>query len=805
MRYLSVCSGIEAASVAWRPMGWEPVAFAEVEPFPSAVLMHRLGASRPVYPLDPDEAEKDRDRDERRRWIKAVDGLPDGGEITNYGDFRKIGDELYGTVDIVAGGTPCFPGDTLITTERGFVPIEEVKIGDKVLTHRNRWRTVLNCGSRTSNTIILKGQGQSTGLVTTRTHPVYARNKSWRWVDRKAGYRAELSSPEWRPAEDMKGMFWASPASWPYISVPDITVEGREKIAPEMTPDLAWFTGRWIGDGWTRINDRRGYVLLCCGHHEEDELEERLVRTGLSFSKSMMRTAVRFHIYGRAFAKWLRNNFGAGAGGKTIPPWVMSWNLRKELLDGYLSADGCVTSNGHRINTVSKKLALGTVSLAHSLGYGVSRRLVSCRSNSIEGRKVNVRDYWQITLYNNSRSSFEEKGLRWGKVRKVEEYKEQQQVWNLEIEGDNSYVADGIIVHNCQSYSLAGLRKGLDDPRGKLGIEFVRLCYRTGAPFFLWENVPGVLSSGKGRDFAGILSGWTGRDVTVPRKGWRNSGIIEPSGDDSYGVCWRVLDSQYTRVDGYEKAVPQRRRRVFVVGYRGDWRPPAAVLLEPGGMPGDTAAGPDEGEGVARTLTSSPGGCSGKEQQHTFIGRDGTPLNPICMAHGQSNAEICQNGGGPTLTCNHEAPVICYENHPNDSRITDHGDLSPTLTGRAGTGGGNLPLVARRSSVRRLLPVETERLQGFPDGWTGIPWRNKYKCGQCGKIYTDRRRSWADGDAASCPDCGEKDDLHHHTPDGPRYKAVGNSWAVNCARWIGRRIDKVNKILADQKERDGRR
>ena len=463
MRYLSVCSGIEAATVAWSSLQWTPVAFAEVEPFPSAVLMHRLGASRPVYPLDPDETEKDRDRDERRRWIKAVDGLPDGGEITNYGDFRKIGDELYGKVDIVAGGTPC------------------------------------------------------------------------------------------------------------------------------------------------------------------------------------------------------------------------------------------------------------------------------------------------------------------------------------------------------QSYSLAGLRKGLDDPRGKLGIEFVRLCYRTGAPFFLWENVPGVLSSGKGRDFAGILSGWTGRDVTVPRKGWRNSGIIEPSGDDSYGVCWRVLDSQYTRVDGYEKAVPQRRRRVFVVGYRGDWRPPAAVLLEPGGMPGDTAAGPDAGEGVARTLTSSPGGCSGKEQQHTFIGRDGTPLNPICMAHGQSNAEICQNGGGPTLTCNHEAPVICYENHPNDSRVTDHGDLSPTLTGRAGTGGGNLPLVARRSSVRRLLPVETERLQGFPDGWTGIPWRNKYKCGQCGKIYTDRRRSWADGDAASCPDCGEKDDLRHHTPDGPRYKAVGNSWAVNCARWIGRRIDKVNKILADQKERDGRR
>ena len=105
----------------------------------------------------------------------------------------------------------------------------------------------------------------------------------------------------------------------------------------------------------------------------------------------------------------------------------------------------------------------------------------------------------------------------------------------------------------------------------------------------------------------------------------------------------------------------------------------------------------------------------------------------------------------------------CYENHPNDSRINGPYDICPTLSKRMGTGGGNTPLVRDKEEemetkgeyiVRRLMPVECERLQGFPDGYTDIPWPNA-----------------------------------EHAPDSHRYKALGNSMAVPVMRWIGERIE----------------
>src|SRR6185437_3388128 len=110
-----------------------------------------------------------------------------------------------------------------------------------------------------------------------------------------------------------------------------------------------------------------------------------------------------------------------------------------------------------------------------------------------------------------------------------------------------------------QSFSVAGLRGGLADERGNLALEYLRLADRLRPRWLVWENVPGVLSSNGGRDFGSILGG-----------------MVELG----YGFAYRVLDAQYVRVDGFDRAVPQRRRRVFVVGYLGDWRRAAAVLFE---------------------------------------------------------------------------------------------------------------------------------------------------------------------------------------------------------------------------------
>ncbi len=207
----------------------------------------------------------------------------------------------------------------------------------------------------------------------------------------------------------------------------------------------------------------------------------------------------------------------------------------------------------------------------------------------------------------------------------------------------------------CQSFSVAGLRGGLADARGNLAIEYLRLADRLRPRWVVWENVPGVLSSNRGRDFGAFLGGL---------------------GELGYGFAYRVLDAQYF-------GLAQRRKRVFVVGHLGDWRRAASVLLEREGMLGHPAPRREAGQGVAPGVA----GC----------------LN----SGGQ--------GGG-------------FRTEPGEH------------------------MIAHMAGVRRLTPVECERLQGFPDGYTDVPWRK-------GRM-----------------------------PDSARYKMLGNSFAVPCMAWIGKRI-----------------
>ena len=161
----------------------------------------------------------------------------------------------------------------------------------------------------------------------------------------------------------------------------------------------------------------------------------------------------------------------------------------------------------------------------------------------------------------------------------------------------------------CQSFSVAGLRAGLADERGNLSLEYIRLLEHKRPKWFLWENVPGMLSSNGGADFASILSGWTGRDIAPQR--FEISGIIE---GEFYSVAWRVLDSRYF-------GVPQRRRRIFVVGHLGgDWRPPTAVLFEQESLSRDftpsrkkrkTSTTSAETNTGAGNIDCSPNGISG--------------------------------------------------------------------------------------------------------------------------------------------------------------------------------------------------
>ena len=515
----------------------------------------------------------------------------------------------------------------------------------------------------------------------------------------------------------------------------------------------------------------------------------------------------------------------------------------------------------------------------------------------------------------------------------------------------------------CQSFSVAGLRQGLNDPRGNLMLTFLAIAEHLKPKWILWENVPGVLSSNGGRDFASFL------------------GAL---GQLGYGFAYRVLDAQWCRTHGHPRAVPQRRRRVFVVGCLGDQRSAAKVLFESESLQRYSAKGKATRQGTASDVeegvgSGGDGGVPSSRGEHLVFAESvgsGDELT-ICQAISDGIPDVCatidcglakQVGKQltqqaecfyfPTVAVLQPVPfvkakraqsttdnetwvegvvaptqnafdvgdvrattAILFENHPNDSRVTGPHDVAPSCVSRYGTGGGNVPLVipimpqamqaegwrvgkenqdgrgnglgvgkdgdpcptldrsavhavaigcfksgqsaAARSlgfsetesptlgasggngipavaivgqvdwrttnndagqvsqtlktdlahqsgpclavtaptsfdcksshinvdrngvaqtlrsmnnagshasggghiaiasqtmQVRRLTPTECERLQGFPDGWTAIPWKKKL-----------------------ADDC----------PDGPRYKALGNSMAVNCMEWIGERINAI--------------
>jgi len=189
MKYLSVCSGIEAATVAWEPLGWKPVAFAEIEPFPSAVLAHHW----------PD--------------------VPNLGDMTKFREW----DIPWEDVDVLVGGTPCFTAGHMVLREDGYVPIEDVRPGDMVVTHKGRLQRVVRTGSKIANVGVLSVLGRG-AIVCTPEHPFLT--ASWRNQNtRRNGDYARIEhcdSPKWTAAEKSPGMNWCSLTSLS-VPIPDLS------------------------------------------------------------------------------------------------------------------------------------------------------------------------------------------------------------------------------------------------------------------------------------------------------------------------------------------------------------------------------------------------------------------------------------------------------------------------------------------------------------------------------------------------------------------------------------------------------
>lgn len=305
----------------------------------------------------------------------------------------------------------------------------------------------------------------------------------------------------------------------------------------------------------------------------------------------------------------------------------------------------------------------------------------------------------------------------------------------------------------CQSFSVAGLQRGLDDPRGNLALEFVRLLNIKRPTWFIWENVPNVLSVNGGRDFNSIIS------------------AFEKIG---YSCAWRILDARFT-------GVPQKRRRIFVVGHIGDWRSAAAVLLEPQSLQGNPrkskAKGKEDstdsrkssffemrgfgdyGEGSASSTLKARDGKDATDLVVNPYGyskshRDNGNVDVRFTEDGSSNTLSCGDGCGNQSSINLVAKVFT-QNGRNELRYNNNNEAG-TLMARPGV--KQQSYLDSQLGVRRLTPLECERLQGFPDNHTSILWKGK------------------------------------PASNSLRYKAIGNSMAVPVMSWIGKRIDFVQRF-----------
>lgn len=417
----------------------------------------------------------------------------------------------------------------------------------------------------------------------------------------------------------------------------------------------------------------------------------------------------------------------------------------------------------------------------------------------------------------------------------------------------------------CQSFSVAGLRQGLADPRGNLALTFLAIAKRYRPRWICWENVPGVYSanSHESPDSCPPDIDLDGPDA--PEDGEEISVVDEYEADEDhafacflaglqelgYGVAYRTLDAQHVRTHRFPFAVPQRRRRVWVVAYLGDWRRAAAVLFDRESLSGHPAPRRETGKGSACGIEFGPsrngftdvnptldtrckdgpirnqlagavltangvGTCGADDNQgqaghlicansgdagycltasaqgsldaetetlltvaHSLRGEGfdasedgtgrGTPIVPVAFDCKGTQVQFSTDGAAPTLRSmghNHSHQnagghaAVAFDLRGREGGAMPEGPHE-TANMRAASGGSSRSYVAQPHAVRRLTSRECERLQGFPDDFTAIPWRGK-PADQC--------------------------------PDGPRYKALGNSWAVNVADWVGERIQMVEKL-----------
>lgn len=447
------------------------------------------------------------------------------------------------SVDILCGGFPCFPAGTTIETSDGPRLIESITVGDRVATHERRLRRVVSTMRRRDAPLVEVCAMGALPLRTTAEHPFLARRML-------GGRPRRFSDPEWVASRDLTKRHYVAQI---------VRVESDRAVRAWESTAFWYLVGRWLGDGWiidhkrtskapqgtrgSRVASRQRKAIVCCAHDEADDLAAKINAAGLHATRAPDRTSTKFHITSAALVDFLAP-FGRGAAAKIVAPFVFDapTPLLAELFRGWIEADGSSKDGRTRATTVSRALAEGMARVGRiALGEPVSiHRHEVPGTTVIEGRTVNQRTQYAIGYSSGvrkRREGFHDQGLCWVPVRSVSDVGERADVFNFEVEDDNSYVAGSLVVHNCQDTSVAGNGAGVvDGARSGLWREFHRIIVATRPVAVLVENVPGLRSRGL--------------DIVV--------GDLAAAGFD---VAWDILAAA-------DVGAPHRRRRMWIAAWR---------------------------------------------------------------------------------------------------------------------------------------------------------------------------------------------------------------------------------------------
>ena len=479
-------------------------------------------------------------------------------ESLNLGDITKVDETKLEPFNMICGGSPCFVKGTKVLTDNGYKNIEDIKVGDMVLTHKNRYMPVVNIGGEHNKDIYsLRVQG-FLKTECTDYHPFYCkRNKN--------------SKPEKTKLKDIKkGYYIGSHIN--NESINDFNLSNED----------CWILGRYVADGHIRKEKRKGRIdsyhyqcILSIGNNKVNELKEIVKEHHFScfpHTDSVYRVVfssmelVNFII---------DNGFGQDAESKKIPQFILNLPVDKlqSFLDGYMSGDGCEIEGKYQATTVSKELAM-SLCLAIQKVYRVGCRIYFDErpdKHEIQGRIVNQKDTYMIRFMKESQKQawFIEDNIVWYPVKEITDLNKQEDVYNIEVEEDHTYTVNNMIVYNCQDFSVAGKQKGsvwtckdcgheynpltvhwserdkcpnchsenIEKTRSSLLVEYLRVIRANKPNFGMYENVKNIV----GKQFKDTFKMFT-----------------DELDEYGYNVYWKVLNAK-------DYGIPQNRERVYLI------------------------------------------------------------------------------------------------------------------------------------------------------------------------------------------------------------------------------------------------